>query len=202
MLHVQTPSTTWKRVAKRLDLIGGDFEVVEAGVTFRGPISKIEKSGDMIHIRSPWCARRNPRNKEWSLVELAPHLCGYSIECRNRPFEREGETIHIVIANSGTCTLHPNSDHNLSASAVRGLAKNTDRLLALYPNLPFNRSTIEKVFLEKFFLLQHKVLATLPAEARLPDILALFRHESSAEKFLWFYIEEITGEVDVHQRVY
>lgn len=78
----------------------------------------------------------------------------------------------------------------------------SERLLALYPDLVFNREVARKVLVDKCWSNQVDALDKLADGALLEDLLFAFIHDSSAEEFLWYYIEAITGKKDIHLRVY
>ncbi len=48
---------TWEEVLERDDIVGGDLEIQEDGVVYRGPIASVEEEGDMISFRLAWVAR-------------------------------------------------------------------------------------------------------------------------------------------------
>ncbi|KKQ45755.1 MAG: hypothetical protein US63_C0011G0023 [Candidatus Moranbacteria bacterium GW2011_GWC2_37_8] len=76
------------------------------------------------------------------------------------------------------------------------------RLLALYPELVLDREVATKVLVDKSWPHQAEALDNLPSEATLKDLLSTFIHDSSAEEFLWHYIEALTGEKEVHNKTY
>jgi hypothetical protein len=82
------------------------------------------------------------------------------------------------------------------------LPKDSARLLALFPDLPFDRAVVEQVCRDQVWPSVLEKLPTLPTSATVNDVLALFRNDSGAEEFLWHYIEAVTDEQNVHQRVY
>lgn len=81
-------------------------------------------------------------------------------------------------------------------------AQSSERLLALYPNLPFDRGAAKQVLIDKVWPAQAEALEALPANASFLDLLATFRHEASREEFLWHYIEAVTGEEGLCNKEY
>jgi len=196
MAEKQANRLTWDDVLKRTDLIGGDIESFEDGTAYRGPLSKIEVDGDIVRFTSPWCARLNGGEWEnWHITssfvnkDIPPHYIG-------------GGRVSFSVPFLGTCVIFPKNDSKLDAQKVKGLPKASERLLILYPDLRFDREIAVKVLTEKSWSHQAEVLSKLSTDATLRDVLATFRHDSSAEEFLWYYIEAVTDEKGLHQKVY
>jgi hypothetical protein len=84
---------------------------------------------------------------------------------------------------------------------VGGIPKSISRLLKLYPNLRFYRNIAKRVCLDNN-ILDSKEFPKLSSQATLRDFLAKFRKPSLMETFVWSYIEAVTGDEDVHQKVY
>jgi hypothetical protein len=79
----------------------------------------------------------------------------------------------------------------------------SERLLALYPNLPpFDRQTAAIILEEQIWSEQMEALFKLPETATLQDLLAKFQDDRSKEEFLWFYIEAVTGEENIDLKKY
>ncbi len=76
------------------------------------------------------------------------------------------------------------------------------RLLAQYPELKFDRSIAASMCEKHAFGMVLEKLDQLPEDAAVQDLLALFRHDSSREEFLWYYIEAVTGEKDMDLKTY
>ncbi len=192
---------TWDDVLNREDLIGGDIESIESHVPYRGPISKIERQGAMIVFTSPWCARMNTETGEWEKWSvLTSSINGNMFEPQDigngRVFFMD--TCPFPTRN----TLFPKrGGSKLDADKVKGLPKAFERLLALYPDLPFDREVVGRMLIEKTCLPVDELSHLLP-EATLLDLLAMFRRDDSKEEFLWHYIEFITQDKGVHLRVY
>lgn len=191
-----TTALTWDDVLKREDLVGGDIESVEDGVAYRGPLAKIEADGDTIRFTSPWCARMN--GSEWENW----HITSSFVTKEVPPQDIGDGRVHFSMPFLGACTIFPKGGSKLDPHKVKGLPLASERLLALYPDLPLDRDKAKAVLTERSFSHQVEALAELPAEATLGDLLSKFRADSSKEEFLWFYIEAVKGEKDVHQKVY
>lgn len=187
---------TWDDVLKRTDLIGGDIESVEDGVAYRGPLGKIEADGDLVRFTSPWCARMN--NGEWENWHITSSFVNKDVP----PQDIGNGRVHFLMPFLGACTIFPKNGSKLDVQKVKGLPKASERLLALYPDLRFDREIVGKVLTEKSWPHQAEALSKLPTDATLHDVLATFRRDSSAEEFLWYYIEAVTDEKEVHQKVY
>ena len=81
----------------------------------------------------------------------------------------------------------------------------SERLLALYPGLGFDREVATRVVNDRCFPKAIEGLPSLRIEATLADFLnELFLYDSSREEFLWSYISEMTGEKveDVYNQKY
>lgn len=198
MEQQETNAMTCSDVLKRTDLIGGDIESIEDGVLYRGPLSKIELRGEMIYFFSPWCARVNPATGEWENWSITSSSVNKDV-----PLQDIGEgRLHFSMPFLGGCTIFPKNGSKFDAQKVKGLPKASERLLALYPDLRFDRDVAAKVLTEKSWPHQAEALSKFPTDATLTDLLATFRHDSSAEEFLWHYIEAVTDEKGVHHKVY
>lgn len=187
---------TWKDVLNRDDLIGGDIESIEDGIVYRGPLAEIRQDGGMIRFISPWCAQMN--DGEWENWHNTSSFVSTDIV----PQDIGGGRVSFSMPFLGVCTIFPRNGSKLDAHRVKGLPKASARLLALYLDLAFDRAVAERVCTEKSF---HDILGKLqdlPDDVSVRDILALFRDDSSAEEFLWFYIEAMTDERDVYDKVY
>lgn len=195
---IQTQSA-WNEVLKREDLIGGDIESQEDGVTYRGPLAEIKEDGNVVRFSSPWCARLNPETGEWENWHITSSFASKDMVT---PQDIGNGRVFFQMPFLGVCTIFPKNGNKLDTKKIKGLPKDSERLLALYPDLPFDRTIAEKLCREKTFPAPLETLPTLPPEATLRDLLAKFRHDSSAEEFLWHYIEAVTDEKDVHHKVY
>lgn len=190
---------TWDKVLARDNLVGGDIESQEDGVIYRGPLSEIKENGDDVRLSSPWCARLDPETGEWENWRITfLSMNKYFV----KPLDTGGGRVSFIMPLIGICTIFPKGGSKLDAKKVRGLPKDSERLFALYPNLPFDRIIAEKICRERAFPAPLKALPTLPREATLSDLLAKFLRDSLAEEFLWFYIEAVTDERGVHNKVY
>ena len=78
----------------------------------------------------------------------------------------------------------------------------SERLLALYPDLPLDREKAEVVTTQLGMKSEGEKFVELPADATVKTLLDMFRLEISKEKFLWSYIEAVTGEKDIASKVY
>ena len=197
-MTTETAALTWDDVLGRKDLIGGDIESVEEGVVYRGPLGGIEVDGNSIEFKSPWVARKDKSGvwENW-------YITSSSINKKSQPQDIGNGRIHFLMPPIGTGTLFPKGDSKLDSCKVRGLAPAWQRLLALYPGLRLDREKAMAVFTEyKFDRQKIDALSGLPTNANLGDLLALFRTEDTKEVFLWLYIEAVTGEIDVNQKVY
>ncbi len=195
----EQPVLTWDDVLKDENLIGGEIESHEGGTVYRGPISKIARSGEMVEIISPWCARLNPESGEWEKWDVNTSAINPQY---STPQQIGNGRVMFSMMFIGTCVLFPKTGSKIDPEKVKGLPKNWERLLTLYPDLRFDRTLAEKVLKEKSFHATAEKVKALEATCTLQDVLAQFRNDSSREEFLWFYIEEATEEKDVHNKVY
>ena len=186
---------TWDEVLKRNDLIGGNIQTIKGGIVFCGPIGKIEEDGEFIRFTYPWCARMN--GDKWEKHPVT--TC--SINKEVSPQDIGNGRVYFSYL-SGSCTLFPRDHTNFDPNMVEGLPKAWERLLAMYPNLRFDRQIAYATLLAKGWIHVAAETLKLPEGCTLSDFLAKFKHDSSKEEFLWFYIEAVTGEKDVHNKVY
>ncbi len=192
-------SLTWDDILNNKKLIGGDIESQEDGVTYRGPISKIAEQNGSIIFTSPWTGRLNPTTHEWEKWDITEMSINRKMAT---PQMLDGSRIIFQMPLLGICTLYPADTSRLDPGKVKGLPKNSGRLLALFPDLPFDRAIAAKVLEEQSWSRQCEALEAMPADATLHDLLTKFRHDSSAEEFLWHYIEAATDTKEVHKLVY
>ena len=187
---------TWDEVLKRTDLIGGDIETIEDGVAYRGPLSKIEADGDIIRFASPWCAKMSGGG--WEKWDITSCFVAKDVQ----PQDIGDGRVHFSMPFLGYCTLFPKGGSKLDPNKVKNLPKNWERLLAMYPDLTFSDTVAEKVLIEKSWQCYLGILHELGPGATLRDLLRKFKFDASAEEFLWFYIEAVTGNKNVHEKVY
>ncbi|TSC70657.1 MAG: hypothetical protein CEO12_237 [Parcubacteria group bacterium Gr01-1014_46] len=190
---------TWDAVLANKALIGGDIESQEDGVAYRGPIAEIKVEGDSVRFNSPWCARMNPDTGEWEKWHITTSSVSKSMV---QPQDIGDGRIFFQMPFLGVCTIFPNGGSKLDTRKVKGLPKDSERFLALFPDLRFDRAIAEKVLVEKSFSRAAESFKDKPADATLQDLLGCFKHDSQAEEFLWHYVEAVTGEKEVHQKVY
>jgi hypothetical protein len=165
-------------------------------VAYRGPLGKIELDGDSIRFTMPWCARLN--GGEWEKWDITSSFVTKEVE----PQDIGDGRIHFSMPFLGHCTIFPKGGSKLDPFKVKGLASASERLHALYPNLTLDREKAKVVLVERSFSHQAEAVDQLPAEATLSDLLSKFRADSSKEEFLWFYIEAVTEEKNVAEKVY
>lgn len=186
-------------VLKRKDLIGGDIESVEDGVLYRSPLGEIKTEGNMIHFISPWCAKQNNEDGEWEQYGTLGATKAASVnKTIISPSDGGSGYVKFSIPHIGRFTIRPNNGHQIDPGKVKGLPKASERLLALYPELPFDCIVAQEAVVE----LQVDQLSPLPPDPTLRDFLAIYPQEASKEEFLWYYIERVTGERQVHFKVY
>lgn len=190
---------TWEEVVKRPDLIGGDIEAVENGTPYRGPLASINVNGKGITFRSPWIAKLNQETGEWEKWNITSLFVNAE---EIKPNDAGNGRVLFHMPMLGHCTLFPKDGSKLDPSKVKGLPKASERLLALFPALVFDRKAAEKVLTDKCWPHQAEALAGMSGEVTLNDLLSSFRNDSSVEEFLWHYIEAVTGEKDIHHKVY
>jgi hypothetical protein len=190
---------TWDDTLKRADLIGGDIESQEDGIVFRGPLADIQEDGEVIRFLSPWCARLDPETGEWENWHITSSFVNKDVA---EPQDIGGGRVFFATLFGRSCTIFPKSGSKLSSRKVKDLPKDSERLQALFPDLPFDRAVAERVCRDYTWPRVLENFSTLAADATVKDVLTLFRNDSSAEEFLWYYIEAVTDAKDVHQQVY
>lgn len=193
-----TQQLTWDDVLKNEALIGGDIESQEDGVVYRGPLSELKEDGDSIRFTSPWTARLNPETGKWEKW----HINTCSVNKEVPPQDIGDGRIFFQMPFLGVCTIFPNGGSKLDTRKVEGLPQDSERFLALFPDLKFDREIALKVLVDKTFVRARAAFVEKPADATLQDLLACFTADSSREEFLWHYVEAVTGEKDVHKKIY
>lgn len=189
---------TWDDVLKNEALIGGDIESQEDGVVYRGPLSELKADDNEIHFTSPWTARLNPSTAKWEKW----HLDTFWVTKEFPPQDIGDGRILFRMPFLGHCTIFPKGGSKLDTCKVEGLPADSERFLALYPDLGFDREIVLKVLVDKAFVQSHETFLKKPADATLQDLLECFVHDSSREEFLWHYVETVTGEKEVYRKVY
>jgi len=107
---------TWEDVLNRQDIIGGDLNATEDSVNYRGPISRIEREGNMIVFYTEWTARQEVWVwQNWRNTKLAVNV-GYS-----QPELQHDGTITFEIPFLGVGTIYPKGGIKLDPAAVEGL---------------------------------------------------------------------------------
>lgn len=190
---------TWHDVIKNETLIGGDIESQEDGVAYRGPLAEIKEDGDVVRFSSPWCARLNPETGEWENWHITSSSVNKDMVT---PQDIGDGRILFQMPFLGVCTIFPKNGSKLDTRKVKDLPKDSERFLALFPDLKFDRTIALKVLVEKTFPRALEAFSALPADATMQDLLGCFKHDSQAEEFLWHYVEAVTGEKDVYRKVY
>lgn len=191
---------TWEAVLARTDLIGGYIRTYTANKVFAGPLAAIVADGDRYRFESPWRARYVPDGPWvttkvepiWSLPGGTPHSAPQQLLDHTVLFRGVGS--FSVLSPQGTTLLE--------VDKVQGLPLAPQRLLKLFPDLPYDPTAAQQVCADKAFDWLAPELAALPVDATVHDLVSCFRHASSAEEFLWYYIERVTGERQIHHRVY
>ncbi len=191
---------TWDAVLANKALIGGDVESEEDGIVCRGPLEEMHEDCNSIFFKLAWTARQNRETSEWEKWDSNM----FSVEgTLVLPADIGNGRVFFAMPGLGTCTLFPKGGGNtLDPHRVKDLPKNWERLLALYPDLRFNRDMVLHVAKHQKFASVLRSLQQHPSVATFSELIPLFRHEGSVEEFLWHYIEAMTGESDVHSRVY
>ena len=195
---------TWDDVLARTDLVGGVIETHEEGDRFYSPISKVCKDGDVIYFHSPWCARFNSETGEWEKWEDSDQTVSVNESFAKPVPAAVVGSFSFAMQLLGEYTIFPiTANMTIDSDNIKGLPKNYERLLALYPDLPaFDRQKAEEACRSRSMDLYLETLPGLPPEATLQDFLATFMFDGSCEEFLWAYISLVTGEQDVHKKVY
>jgi hypothetical protein len=185
---------------------GGQFEIQNTveGYLYRGDVTEIGvNSNNSVEITFAWLAKGEgfpPFPTGWvndTNLRYAASLEIYSVSDIG-----DGRLCLMSPIVDETTVLYPPNGSKLSTREVKGLPKDSARLLALFPDLPFDRAVVEQVCRDQVWPSVLEKLPTLPTSATVNDVLALFRNDSGAEEFLWHYIEAVTDEQNVHQRVY
>lgn len=190
---------SWTQLFGRTDLIGGDVEIQEGSTLItRGPLVRMEERDGAIHFHLAWCAHQDIQTRQWRMLENKP----VSINRRAWLCEAEGDTVLIRVSGLIFILFPKGHKDQLDPQEVIDLPPRSQRLLALYPKLAFDRSAAEQVCRDKGATLTLPKVSALPDNATLQDLLGLFTPDQKAEEFLWYYIERFTGETKVHQQVY
>lgn len=107
---------TWEDVQKNADVVQGDLELTEAGVTVRGPIAKFKIDfGEQVYISLEWVAKR--MGNDWVTSDHGP--CTFPSQLY-APREMERGIIEFKML-TGTGRLIAKSKGKLDPKLVRGL---------------------------------------------------------------------------------
>ncbi len=226
--------TTWDDVMGRSDLIGGNFRLKSDcdSHEFRGPILGIEKDSDdvtttvvssRVVIRVAWCASNQWQGKghNYGINKEGWFDCGLNsmrVDGDLVPCKIGDHQIMVRTRKSGILHLCPKSTPGLDSRKVKGLRDPFIRLLALYPELPYDYDVLERVCIENGY---DRVLARVqrlpkgrhevnPTNARSNNFISMYLYkilysfpkaDGLAEVFLMKYIEAVTG-TDMRDVVY
>lgn len=194
--------------------VGGQLEIQDhdEGIVYRGRIKTIAAFGDRIIMKLAWAAKSelNAAFKwvNYGKLDYIIDLIFYSATNIGPSGGEIGGDDRIYFTSPSPSwtrkiiVLFPPNGSKLDSNKVEGLPKAFQRLLALYPGLALDRDTATRVLIEKNWSQVAKKLADLPLAATLWDLLAQFRNDSSKEEFLWYYIEGVMHEKNVHEKVY
>lgn len=109
---------TWDDVLSRDDLVGGDIQSVEDGVSYRGPLAEVVRKGNSIQFNSPWTARLNQETGKWERW----HITGMGINTDNsQPHDIGDGRINFPMFMLGACTIFPKGGSKLDPAKVEGL---------------------------------------------------------------------------------
>lgn len=115
---------------KNEDFIGGELEILESGYTFRGPIKKIEFSGNMVVFKLFWLAAKRDDGR-WLLQEVGDNDPLISADMV-RSCQHEGKRIYLIVDYIGEMRIYPRDDDDqLNPSLVEGL--NLNYVLKVWP---------------------------------------------------------------------
>ncbi len=192
----------WDTVLYNLDYIGGDLELEEDGYLFRGPVKRklYSDRGRLVEFHLSWFARYDLRSKEWRYWSSG-NLVSVSTEFA-KPYRISEGRVRFHIPHIGICTLHRNWGRRLKPEDVVDLPKNSERLLALFPDLAFDRDVVMEALKMIGWSAKIEDLKKLPDDIGVADFLTAFREDRYAEEFLCRYIEIKTGERNVHDKIY
>lgn len=192
---------TWEHILSRDDIVGGDIRHTAFGLTYQGPIRAIERVEGNILFHVAWVGQTETGRESWELLEL--------------PFTVEISTAHSLprLHGDGSISfediygdsvLYPRNDsRKLSSVLVKNLPKDWRRLLSLYPDLVFTYETARSVCRkQQFSSVVRDMIDHFSPRTDLAQFLELFKESGTAEEFLWYYIEAVTGEKDVCDKVY
>lgn len=176
----------------------GDLLIESEEMHKRGPLLKMEHAEHRIKFHTPWMACRYVGSEIWE----NHNDTGLFVSDELRPTINQEGTITFFVPRLSKIQLLPRSMFNamLDSAKVRGLAPASERLLALFPGLAFNREAAIRAL--KDFPLQRRSIEKLGPDAGLENVRKLFKYDSTLEEFLWNYIEEVTGEKNLHLRIY
>lgn len=109
----------WDDILARKDLINADLEYTMSGKVFRGPISKIQRSGDRIIINLEWAAEM--RAHWWEFAKMMDCISVDVVE--SHPYEVGTGTIYFGLYGLGVVKIFPKNSEKLDPKWVHGLVK-------------------------------------------------------------------------------
>ncbi len=195
------PRLSWPEVLIRKDLVGGDVQWREGDDLHRGPLAEVARTGDVICLKLPWTAQLDSRTKVWESRPSAALYVNTNVWVWDKGYGR----VEFTLPGFGTCTIFPNGGNKLEGRMVLNLPPDSERLLSLFPDLPFNRVVVERAFRENGWGRALGMLAMLPSDATLQDVFKWLKHDTMREEFLWTYIPMVLEGVtrdDVMSLVY
>lgn len=213
-------TTTWEEILGRKDLVGGEIWTYDGNgdrqVVTRALICGLKEEGGSVFVQSSWCVRQ--RGSADRRLGEKWHSVTPPVQARLRRnssltaigSDESGASHRIMIGSPSSRheisfwhMLRPKGDDTFDPKDADFFPERWERLLALYPMATEGnqRTAIAKVCLERkrFACYLDVVVASPPLFHFIANIL---EHNETREEFLQCYLEALTGETKIHERVF
>lgn len=193
---------SWEYVLSRKDLLGGDIEISAPSTSSRGPLISISIDCNVVIFKTAWWAKFCSESRSWKVYGNELLYLSTTVT----PTDGDSGRIFFHVPFLGTCTMYPYGDISLPSTSVLGLPKPPDRLLALFPDLMFNRDIAENLLMSDDwqFLDESRgqiVLKLRSHSISFRDLLESLGEVWCIEEFFKKYVKAVTGK-DISLKAY
>lgn len=109
------PKTRWSDLLAKIELVGCDIQMQEAGRYYRGPISAVEQESGHVHFWTSWLASRptSGDDSDWVEERSTPDiLCGGATEYISGPhLDYSDDSIYFSLPYLGTAKIYLRGPH-------------------------------------------------------------------------------------------
>lgn len=177
---------------------GRQMRVNDGSMRFAGTIVSVDSLKlSMLRFNMAWCAYFDTASQQWKwwkeYLLLLPNF--------NEPMQLYGSgELQFTYRCGGSGTIFAPGHTYLPAGHVRNIPEAWERLYAQYSTLPLISEMAQQALLSCGTTLA--LMHTLTRESTVGDLLKLIPGHTMREQFLLSYIRWLTGNLNVHLKVY